>query len=75
MYAQEIKQMLEALRMGQRLGWDAGICTWDDKWEFTDPQSSSLGSWENSGILRNKEVRRSSYLWECKVKDRAIFIF
>lgn len=56
--------MLEALRMGQRLGWDARFAHRMTNGNYTDPQSSSLGSWENSGILREiRKLGEAVILW------------
>ena len=69
MYTQDIshrrdQQMLEALRMGQRLGWDDRFAHRMTNGNYTDPQSSSLGSWENSGILREiRKLGEAVILW------------
>ena len=56
--------MLEALRMGQQLGWDARFAYGMTNGNYTDTQSSSLGSCENSGILREiRKLGEAVILW------------
>ena len=57
--------MLEALRMGQRLSWDARFAYGTTNGNYTDPQHSSLGSWENSCILRAiRKLGEAVILWD-----------